>query len=622
MKTIILLLSCLLMSNSYATNLFKNGELNDLNALERTHTENTEFIQGWYASTRPNPTYFHAFGSNFVNPRRNDGFIGLQVYKAKTSSKENYSEREFIQGVFTTPLEAGRTYYLSFDLSLHESSKWAVASLGLAFRFSDENELNSQVVQHIKPDIHLNNANVVEHSDWKRYQVRYRAKGGERSIIFGSFGSSRAQLAASQYSIKDGMEYSAFYFVDNFELTASMPEGGCFYQNQTSVAPPDRITLVLDFSSSMRKGNFLEKVETSVTNSVKAAKVLDRIVIIGFANSAKVLYEGPQATLSHDSLQAIIKKCKLSGATNVHEGLKKAFKITEDSIHWKDDQILLISDGEFNVSARLQKLLAENSNKNVNFLHLGSRKAKSNYAEIGIEYVFVDSEGIAESISPFFVASLNAMYCEKTVGAAEPIQYSFILDDSKTSIGKVRNYVAFLKLMRYRMHEESNVHVYRSSTESYAKLFDNRPAFLKDEVITDVIFPRLEMKGGDEWCYATKEILTLRKPEFSKHYIVVVSDLAPNRPECTNMTSGFMDGETSELFVLHCMSDGSYVLYKYSQTDHNYRKVQSEQSDYLGLDEFSLAETGFSRYVKYMLASRGRDNTIAKYRKTHPLFRN
>jgi Mg-chelatase subunit ChlD len=626
MKAIIILLSCLFVSSSFATNLFKNGNLDDQNALSRKHENSVQFIEGWHASSNPNPTYFYDKYQNNASPRDRQGIIGLQVYRSKYSAHADFKKREFIQGILNTPLVAGKIYYLSFDVSLHESSKWSVGSLGLMFVDTEKSVVDQVGIEQLKPDIHLNNTEVIVHSAWQRYYVRYRARGGEKSVVFGSFGASRAEENTSRFALRDGMEHSAFYYVDDFQLQAELPDGGCYYQNVTEIATPDRMTLVLDFSGSMRKGKLLDEIQQGVVNSLKTARPSDQITIVGFANSANVLYDGPQSLLTTDSLRIIIERCKLSGATNVYNGLKLALKDEETSERWRDDQIILISDGEFAISKRMERLLASNTSREISFIHLGKKSAASNYADLGIDYFLSEKGAVSEEIGKLFESSLNAETCADISESPQNTQYSFVIDNSGSMDNNAPDLVAMFQLLRKSLNSKLSVRLINSNTEETDLLYSGEIAGMYAEDL-GAIMNGIQFDSGDLWERGIQIASDNKNAAFNYHRVIVMTDAHPNDQYLESDAHSLPNEmERNELHLSVLYYDevvNVWHLFYYDPNTREFEEIQEGSEDIGQLDSLVIqAKTGFEHY-RYKLNSRHYKNrSIRSHRRAHRLFNN
>lgn len=623
MKAFILLWCCLIAGSTFANNLFKNGNLMDPTALNRAHVPGQEFIDGWFASHEPNPTYFYKYDDNHASPRLRDGIIGLQVYKSKSVATRDFHEREFIQGVFEKPLEAGKTYYLSFDLALHETSKWAVSSLGLAFFDSDKSVVHDHNLSLMRPDIRLSNAESIEHSNWMRYHVKYRAKGGEQSIVFGAFGPVHAKEKPSLSVIKDGMHHSAFYYVDDFYLSSVMPEGGCFYQNQSEMALPSRTTLLLDFSSSMRKGNLMDEIQESISKSMAAVNRFDHVTIVGFASTAKVLYDGRAGGITDEVLEGIIDRCKLSGGTNVYSGLKEAFDQLGSENSWREDRFLLISDGEFSVTQRMKQLVDANREVELQFLHLGAAGRSAEYEALGMGYVSYEKSQVKSALHDAFVEPLNANACtDYTI--EKNTQYTIIVDNSGSMAGEQNHISQMIERYISGWDTKGPIQLVYTGAEGNGIVYNSTVGELGAFGVTSVI-NEVDFEGGDDWGGGFDLLIHLRKQNYAKHKIVMISDLNPN-VVLDDKYPGWLNARlyrnSSEFIAMRLMdAEEQWETYFYNWNDQNF-DLSEKVIPFNELAQSSLisANNGYSRYLSEMEMKGTKKRRISDHREEHPLF--
>jgi OOP family OmpA-OmpF porin len=125
---------------------------------------------------------------------------------------------EYIQMELASPLEAGKSYTISFKNSLAEKSAYAVSGLGV-YVSQEKADVKDNAFMEITP--HLVTAQVSKSNDWETVSGTYIAKGGEKYLILGCF---------KDYMIIDKVipetannSRKAYYYIDDIAVTPTPP---------------------------------------------------------------------------------------------------------------------------------------------------------------------------------------------------------------------------------------------------------------------------------------------------------------------------------------------------------------------------------------------------------------
>ena len=197
-----------------------------------------KIVNAWFQPTNGSADYYHVCGGReclvpnnklgYQHPHSGDAYCGIYC------SKDNY--REYLQTQLQIPLKEGRTYRLSFFVSLSEYSSGAVATIGGLFtqeRISDttrailmkkeSRKLTSRISQttlvHFQPQV-VNSAKntLMDTQGWMEIAGNFVARGGEEYLTIGNF------FTAANSGIKDDstlLTYllpGAYYYVDDVKL--------------------------------------------------------------------------------------------------------------------------------------------------------------------------------------------------------------------------------------------------------------------------------------------------------------------------------------------------------------------------------------------------------------------
>lgn len=620
MKPVLIALLTCVTGFVQAENLFVNGNLEDPKALFRSHTHSSQFIKGWHASAEPNPTYFYDHDVLAIAPKEGQGFFGLKVYESASAENRKYRHRQYIQGAFKEPLVAGETYYLSFSLALHHSCRWSMDNLGIIFVQERESVLKSDVGSW-EPDIRLNNGEHVNHTNWRTYTVQYTARGGERSMVFGAFGENNAKAELRHKKTKDGMHKSAFYYLDDFRLLKERPGEGCFIEQMVTRQKPRRLSLVLDYSGSMRQEMLMDAVQKGVLQSTARFKPHDQITIVGFATNTRLLYDGPKFKLTRDTLNKLIHKCSLAGSTNVYGGLKRAFRETRGDEEWESDQMILVSDGDFSMNSALKKMLSEPSHAELFFMHLGkkanNRRALEHY---GVQYIQTSADHLSQDFVTSIQHAIYANQCDMSNEKTMDGHYAFVFDNSGSMDGNERDIVRLLNAMFDEMHDDIGVELIRSNDDWSKSLYYGQKRGIVSSV-EDKVWGG-SFNDGDSWEPGIRKAWKERENRKRiPHCTVLITDYDPRDYALDDARefSKKLKDDSSRLIAIYINEDDHvFELLKFHPQRHRFVSGVS-QSELPKFMKFMYGSD--SSFVTYKVPRRSkRKRSIKAYRKQHQLF--
>ena len=517
---------------SYGQNILINGSIEDPATLSQENSSTQTSIKGWHLQKENPATYFYDNNAPITNASEGKGMLGLHVYNKQYSLKKNIQKREYIQALFREPLIEGKEYFFSFDLRLHLSSSYAVNSLGCVFLNTNENALNGGFISQSTPDIYLNNGEIVENKDWQKYSVRYKAKGGERSVVFGAFEKSDAKIIANRnYKTNDGFEKTSFYYIDNLLLTEEFQKKGCFYESTVSSYLPKKLTLVLDFSGSMRNNKLLDEIQNGVLSCTEGFRSSDEINIIAFSTETRTLYSGLKHYLTRDSLKKIIDACKISGSTNIHAGLKRGMGYAQDELKWTSNHLILISDGQFTIGKKLKVLLENKVDVSIEFLDLGKNKENGKALEkYDIQYIQTDPAHISTDIIKAAGKKKYANACDQEENRKQPTAYILVLDDSGSMATSEDDLKKYLTLALNNIKSNEHIVVVKSRESKTDIIFSD----LRQELTLshlEKILKNMSSDGGNEiekGMMLGMNTSTHLTPEGIRQEIIVFSDLDPS----------------------------------------------------------------------------------------------
>lgn len=142
------------------------------------------------------------------NPYNGTGFVGLATY---TDSICCANSREYIETPLINPLQAGKTYCVSFWVSWGDSSQYAIDGMGAYFsqNYISCNGCRFPYAPQVQnPAGHI----LADGNQWEEIKGSFVAQGGESYITIGNFKTD----AASNVQLIDPNHYFivSYYFVD------------------------------------------------------------------------------------------------------------------------------------------------------------------------------------------------------------------------------------------------------------------------------------------------------------------------------------------------------------------------------------------------------------------------
>src|SRR5688572_16873599 len=156
---------------------------------------------------------------NFVgtqDPRSGYCYAGFIVYN---SSQPSY--REYVQTRLTEELEKGKSYHVSFYLSVAEYCKYQLDS-AIGMYFSKDSVFYTSYKPLVKFIPQIKSVGLLENStvSWFRISGVYVAEGGERFITIGGFNKLKQKARKykkSQSSLDHGWK-QAYYYIDDVSV--------------------------------------------------------------------------------------------------------------------------------------------------------------------------------------------------------------------------------------------------------------------------------------------------------------------------------------------------------------------------------------------------------------------
>ena len=176
-----------------------------------------------------------------------------------------------------------------------------------------------------------------------------------------------------------------------------------------SEAPASNLVFLLDVSGSMNSDNKLPLLQSAFTMLVEELTEKDRVSIVTYAGSDKVLLEGEKGS-NKTEIADVINNLNASGSTNGSAGIETAYRLAEENfIEGGNNRIILATDGDLNVGTTSESELKELVEKKrdsgiyLSVLGFGVGNIKDNKMETLADngngnYSYIDSRGEAKKV--------------------------------------------------------------------------------------------------------------------------------------------------------------------------------------------------------------------------------
>lgn len=209
--------------NTKAQNLVPNPGFELYNTCPKA-LANVRDVMEWIPATAGTPDYYNHCDVNgysrFVQPHSGSGCLGLIVL----NGYEEFSE--YIQVTLTDTLVPGTDYCVQFHVkSANETVE--IDQLGLAFL---EAPIQKDFITRLtlKPDVVSPRGQIISsYLNWHRVAGNYIAKGGESTIILGSFNPAEMLTVAPIEGAARSQAWNCYYLFDDVAVFERKPGTSC-----------------------------------------------------------------------------------------------------------------------------------------------------------------------------------------------------------------------------------------------------------------------------------------------------------------------------------------------------------------------------------------------------------
>jgi uncharacterized protein YegL len=318
-----------------------------------------EIVPGWVTPTRGTADYYNSDistcdGFPIAKARTGQGRCAmiLGLY-SQLNNTTNY--KEYVQGKFSQPLEAGKKYCVKFYLALDRGSPNTTTGIG-AYISPDAIRSDDKEPLPCKPQIFTEKIISAE-DGWTEISGVYTANGGEQYITIGSFSETSVirlddiGKSAQRPYTSDHIMRSAYFYID--DVSVMIDDGkmcDCTIKKDPE-ATGDYFLFLLDVSGSMSKSGNLDELKKDIIHFSHELNGNNRIGVMSFSGQTKMLlpFSSP---VDSEMIDSTINHLKAMGVTN---GDHAIYRVSEmiDSMHLPQRcHVIIATDGIFHVTTK------------------------------------------------------------------------------------------------------------------------------------------------------------------------------------------------------------------------------------------------------------------------------
>jgi hypothetical protein len=221
--------------------------------------------------------------SGYQNPVTGNAYCGIYVFGS-------YQNREYIQGELTQPLLLDKKYIIKLNVSLSDSSTYAISNIGIYFSVNSFYENHNIELNYIPQIINPNSNFLNDKEKWIEIIGYYTAIGGEKYITVGNFNNNN-----NTDTLFSGGPYASYYYIDDvsviLDTTVGVDEEKNVKREEFKVYPNPIISgNELNIYLSENKGSSAIEVYNVMSSLIYLLPVTSKNVKIKTDNFEKGVY--------------------------------------------------------------------------------------------------------------------------------------------------------------------------------------------------------------------------------------------------------------------------------------------------------------------------------------------
>ncbi len=212
-------------------NLVPNGDFESFSSCPTTFSQ-IQRATPWFQPTAGTPDFFNSCApsssgistpANFVGnavPHSGNGYVGGTAYTGNTGGPPGTGSREYIEVPLSASLIAGRSYQVSFYVSLASDSYFAIDSMGAYFSVGPlQNHATSQTLSAVPQIQNFPGQYLTTIGTWTLISGSFTAAGGENYLTIGNFNDDDHTASTLSGGPYIGSMFGSFYYVDDVSVS-------------------------------------------------------------------------------------------------------------------------------------------------------------------------------------------------------------------------------------------------------------------------------------------------------------------------------------------------------------------------------------------------------------------
>ncbi len=213
-KITIIALMILSIENVLSQNLVLNPGLDQYITCPGFGQFSNTYITSWDKPSIASSDYYNLNCAG-IQPtvqtcRSGEGYAGIICYNFGTEY------REYITGMFASPLIAGTSYDVEFYVSLHDGYIQAIQEIGAYISVAAPGPFSNVLHINVTPQIENTSGAIIDTIGWKQINGQFTASGGEQFITIGNFHDDAGTTITQPGTFGS---YGAYYFVEDVSVT-------------------------------------------------------------------------------------------------------------------------------------------------------------------------------------------------------------------------------------------------------------------------------------------------------------------------------------------------------------------------------------------------------------------
>gem|GEM_PF-3296481 len=518
---------------------------------------------GYLASNWYNPMFkrsphlYNAPEESVAKANSGTSAIGLIL----GGSKQEKTKYEYITGELSSPLVKGQAYCVSFNVLLHRTSKWATTNIGVLLHHDKELIANVSDLTKLNASLYANSGDPISNTKWQEYNGYYVASGGEEYISFGMFGEGESieikELGLKSYFQLDGLKSKAYYQLDDLSVIAQSDSVDCgcaeapTQSNDSNATGLQRYLFALDASGSMKKKGVFDSLRHNLIELVEMLPYGTPVTFSTFSSGSKFIFSGKIDQETPKKVDKLLSEVNLAGGTNVYAGLDEASK-SWTSTGVDSARIILISDGGFTVSSKIEQLVKNEFEAKGRLLTIVQIESKAKGAEklepYQSTFIQVRPSELRNAIFHIYQArDYSAVACECIDEYTDTMNYHFVVDYSGSMKLHKGRAIKTLKKLYDQAPASAIISITAFSTSATELYVGKKSGMSLDEV--EALLKEYNAKGGTDPSPGVKHGLGIAKLMAEKRFshLIIITDLTAEKMNETNGVKGSIQRTSSEI---------------------------------------------------------------------------